>query len=303
MVPPFVSYITWNRMGLTVRNLSGLLETSDDFELHIVDNNSQDNTWDYLQELRDPRIKSKTRLVSNKGPIYAVNYNLAKRKKDQYFITIDSDVYIYTKNWVTKFMEVFESFPEVGLLGLPRAKPYAGYLPPVLLNVKDGTGYLQLKNGSLRDPLDFVPGHLQCLRPELIEIIGYWSEESHTGDKEMSARVMHYTPFKVGYVTTIEIDQVQEVCCEECTAKKWCRLDIRETNCNLIREKLYYNPIFSATYFWKNNQVFKELKEGTRTAFCASIHDEKSMEEHIYNRNWAEENFRFFEEHANTLNN
>lgn len=40
MTPPLVSYSTFNRMGLTARSLYSLLNTSDDFELHIIDNNS-----------------------------------------------------------------------------------------------------------------------------------------------------------------------------------------------------------------------------------------------------------------------
>jgi GT2 family glycosyltransferase len=69
MNPPFISYSTFHRLGLTARNLNALLNnTTDDFELHIVDNNSQDGTWDYIKSLTDSRIKSKTRFEVNYGP-------------------------------------------------------------------------------------------------------------------------------------------------------------------------------------------------------------------------------------------
>lgn len=294
-MPPMVSFVAWNRLGLTARNLAALLDTEEDFELYIIDSNSMDNTWDFIQELKDERIKSKIKFDKNRGPIYASNYALARRKPEQFFIIMDSDVHIYTKNWITRFMEVFREFPEVGLLGVPKAAPYTGYLPPVLFNIKNGISYIRLKNASLTDPIDFVPGHLQCLKPELINLIGYWSEEGHYGDADISPRIVHYTPFTVGYATTIEIDQVQEITCEECTAHEWCKLDRKTETCFSIRDKFYRNPLFAMKYLWRHLQTFEEIKEGKRTAYCASIHDEESMKNHLYYKDWAEENFNFYE--------
>lgn len=299
MIPPMVSFITWNRMGLTVRNLTSLLDTTEDFELHIIDNNSKDSTWDYISSLKDSRIKNRIRFQKNRGPIYALNYNLSRRRPGQYFISLEPDVCIYTKNWIWRFMEVFEKYPEVGLLGVAKGTPYTGYLPPVVYHMKDGIAYLEVKHASTIDPLDFVPEHLQCIRPEVIDLIGYWSEESYYGDAEISARIHHYTPYKVGFVTTIEIDQYQEIDCKDCNGVEYCSLDRSTTHCNLPRYRKYSNPLFVAKYFWKNVEFFKELQSGKRSVFCASIHDEKSMEGHVYNSAWAEENFRFYEERDN----
>lgn len=283
-------------MGTAARNLLALLETTDDFELHIIDSNSKDDTWNFIQSLQDSRIKSKIKFDINKGPIYASNYALSMRKPDQYFIVMDSDVHIYTKNWVTKFLEVFKVFPEVGLLGLPKANPYTPYLPPVVPRIKDGVSYLELKNASIDDPLDFIPGHLQCLRPEIFKLIGYWSEEGHYGDAEISSRITHYTPYNVGYITTIEIDQIQEIPCESCKVKDLCSLDKKNVTCYSIRDKEYKNPLFASKFLWKHVQTFDELKAGKRTAFCASIHDGASQKDHLYYKDWAEENFSFYEE-------
>lgn len=294
MKPPYVNYVTWNRMGLTARNLTRLLETTDDFALHIVDSSSSDNTWDFLQNLKDRRIKSVTRFDKNKGPIYAANYALSQRDPDQYFFTIDSDVYINTNSWVSKFMEVFETFPEVGLLGVVKGSPYPPYLPPVLFNIKNGVSYLQLKNASIIDPLDFVPGHFQCLRPELLETIGYWSEENHYGDAELSVRVVQFTPFSAGYVNTVEIDQVQQITCDQCKCKELCSIKDSEDDCFSLRDKDYRNPLFAMKYFWKHLKTYEEMKNGIRSAYCASIHDEESMKNHLYYKDWAMENFNFY---------
>lgn len=299
MTPPFVSYITFNRLGLTARNLNALLRTTDDFELHIIDSNSGDNTWEFIESLNDSRIKLKTRLPANAGPIYAVNLNLSRRRPDQYFYALDSDVHISKSGWTDRFMRVFEAFPEAGVLGAARVHPYPLYMPPVIRKEKDGVSYLQLQNGMVDVPLDFVPGHFQCLRPELIAAVGYWSEECGYGDAELSVRVNNYTPYKAGFVTDIPIDQIQTVPCSGCEAEPWCSLDKVDTTCFSIRGSRYKNESFAKTFHWKYAEYFNELKQGKRTAYCASIHDPASMGSHTYNMEWARENFDYYIINAN----
>lgn len=299
MIPPFVSYSTFNRMGLTARSLNALLKTTDDFELHIIDNNSGDDTWDFIQSLSDARIKSRIRFPVNKGPIFAVNYNLTRRRPEQYFIALESDVYMYTQDWVSRFMQVFETFPEVGLLGVPRAAPYPQYMPPVILKELNGVSYLQLVYGKVGAEMDFIPGHCQCLRPGLIDIIGYWSEETGYGDAELSIRVNNYTPYKAGFTTNITIDMQQSVKCGECEGKGLCKLDTANITCFDIRDKRYKNESFAQKFKWKYLEYFKELQEGKRTVYCASIHDPGSIASHVYNMGWALENLNFYAENSN----
>ncbi|KEI89854.1 glycosyl transferase [Clostridium botulinum B2 433] len=297
--PPFISYVTFNRMGLTIRNLRNILDSDEDFEMHIIDCNSNDNSWDYIQSLNDKRIKSKTRFSMNYGPIYALNFNLAKRKPNQYFITIDSDTYIETKNWISCFMEVFEAFPEVGLLGVMRDTPYPRYMPPIIPRVKDDISYLELKNGAVSGYMDFIPGQLQCLRPELINEIGYWSEENGYGDAELTPRVVNYTSFKVGFLTTVEIDMIQSIGCDECQGKDLCKLSRSVNACYSFSKSLNCNKSFAKKFAWKYLETFKELEEGKRTAYCASIHDPESMGKHLYNQIWATENFNYYIKNSN----
>jgi glycosyltransferase involved in cell wall biosynthesis len=299
MALPFVSYITFNRLGLTARNLHALLKTTDDFELHIVDSNSQDNTWDYLQSLNDSRIKSKTRLPLNQGPIYAVNYNLSKRKPDQYFIALDSDVLLLSPDWITRFMQVFEKFPEVGMLGVPKTYPYPSYLPPIIPMAKDGICYFQLRDGKVGASLDFVPGHCQCLRPELIKLIGYWSEENYFGDADISVRINNYTPYKAGFTTNISISMEQSIPCDSCEAKGSCSLDKVYNTCFSARDSRYKNEAFVDQNYWKYIEYFNELQQGKRTVYCASVHDPVSVLTHVYNAGWAQDNFNFYITNAN----
>jgi glycosyltransferase involved in cell wall biosynthesis len=299
MSSPFVSFITFNRLGLSARNLQALLKTEDDFELHIIDSNSRDDSWAYIESLSDSRIKSRTRLPLNRGPIYAVNHNLAKRKPDQYFIALDSDVLLLTPDWITKFMRVFDTFPEVGMLGVPRTSPYKEFLPPVIPMEKNGIRYLQLRDGIVGASLDFVPGHCQCLRPELINILGYWSEENYFGDAELSVRINQYTPYRAGFITDISISMEQSIPCECCPAKEFCQLDRKETTCFSIRDTYHKNESFVEKNTWKYIEYFEELKQGERSVYCASVHDPASLQGHIYNAEWAEDNFNFYVINAN----
>jgi len=297
--PPFISFATFNRLGLTVRNLNRILESEEDFEMHIIDCNSKDNTWDYIQSLKDPRIKSKTRFKYNLGPIFVLNYNLLKRKPNQYFFTIDSDVYIKSKNWIKKYLEVFEAFPEVGLLGVMRDHPYPRYMPPIIPRVKGDLTYLELKNAKVDGIMDFVPGHLQALRPELFKEIGYWCEENGYGDAEISPRIIHYTSFKAGFLTNVEIDMTQTIGCNKCEARKFCRLPRSVNTCYSLSRKSNVNESFAKRSKWKYLETFKELEEGKRTAYCASILDPESRRGHLYHKEWALENFEYYLKKSN----
>lgn len=299
MRPPLISYSTFHRMGLTVRNLSSLLRTTDDFELYIIDNNSQDDTWEYIQSLEDRRIKSKIRFPANAGPIYSVNYNLAHRKPDQYFIVLESDVYLHSTDWITRFMQIFEAFPEVGLLGIPRPYPVPGYEPEVILRERNGVSYLELARSEIGTIHNFIPGHCQCLRPELINIIGYWCEENCYGDAELSIRVHNYTPYKVGMTTNIPIDMAQTISCRVCEGNRWCKLDKKSNTCFDIRNSKHKNLLFVQTNNWKYLEYFNELNQGKRTVYCASIHDPESRKAHLYHLDWALENFAFYVANAN----
>jgi hypothetical protein len=297
--PPFINFAVFNRMGLSIQNLTNLLESEEEFELNIIDCNSQDNSWDYIKSLTDRRIKSKTRFTHNLGPIYAVNYALSRRKPNQYFITIDSDTFIKTKQWISKFMEVFDAFPEVGLLGVMRDNPYPRFLPPIVPKVSGSVSYLELKNADINAVMDFIPGQLQCLRPSIIKEIGYWSEENGFGDAELSPRIVHYTGFNVGFITTIEIDMTQKIPCNECKGKEFCTLSRSVHDCFSLSKRLNKNESFVDKNTWKFQETFQQLQAGTRMAYCASIHEPESMKNHRYNRDWAFENFSHYFNNAN----
>lgn len=305
MTPPFVNFTAFNRLGLTAQSLKSILDTPDEFEMHIIDSNSTDDTWEYLQTVKDPRIKSMLKLPVNAGPIPALNLNLTKRGPDQYFFNIDSDVVVKTRDWIKRFMKVFRAFPEVGLLGVQRVAPYIPIYTEVIPKVKGDACYLELKNGNVDVILDFVHGCFMCMRPELIEKIGYWSEETCWGDAELTPRVMHYTKFKTGYmsdpnkVPLIDIGMDQEISCNKCLARGVCKFNKTTETCFTIRTRRYQNESFVNKFKWKYLEFFKELEQGKRTAWCGSIYDPASTANHVYNREWALENMNYYIQNSN----
>ncbi len=299
MLPPLISYITFNRLGLTVKNLTTILESSDDFEMHIIDNNSTDGTWKYIQGLKDSRIMSRARIDVNFGQIYALNLNLVKRRPEQYFMTVDNDVYIETKDWISRFLKVFETFPEVGLLGVQRGQPYEDPLPSVIPKVKDNIFYLELDNSTPNIDQNYIPGCCMCLRPELLNEIGYWCEENCFGEIELSNRVNNYTSFKSGFVTNISIQMPQTMDCSTCQYNSQCTLNKYTETCFTNYNKLYKNDEFKKHYRWKLDETITDLKSGARPVYCASANDGTSTSTHVFNYEWAMENFNYYINNAN----
>jgi hypothetical protein len=137
------------------------------------------------------------------------------------------------------------------------------------------------------------------LRPELIDMIGYWSEENGYGDAELSLRVNKYTPFKAGYAVDIPIDMLQTVSCDECLARRRCKFNKKSYTCFDLWRSKHKNESFVQTHGWKYYECFRELSEGRRTVYCASIHDPASYQNHLYHMDWAQENFNYYASNAN----
>lgn len=299
MIPPLLSYVTFNRLGLTVKNLSSILESTDDFEMHIIDNNSNDGTWEYLQTLKDERIKSKIRIGANYGPIYSLNINLSKRRPEQYFISVDNDIYIETKDWISRFIKVFETFPKAGLLGVSSMEPFQKHFPRVKQKMVNNTSYFQIENSFEDIEKNYVPGCCMMLRPELIDEIGYLSEENYFGDIELSYRVLNFTSFEAGFVPAVEVKATQTIDCNDCQHRDECKLNKTNDTCFSRYNALYKINEFKKLYRWKLDETITDLKSGARPVYCASSADEGSLGNNIYNRDWAVGNFVYFADNAN----
>ncbi|PKM51925.1 MAG: glycosyl transferase [Firmicutes bacterium HGW-Firmicutes-7] len=290
MLPPMISFVTWNRAGLNAQNLTELLNTTEDFELYIIDNGSLDDSWEFIQSLKDVRIKLRQRFDVNYGLVYAMNYILKKRKKEQFYISMDSDVQVLTKNFIHQYMKVMDTFSEVGLLGAVRD----GFFLEKNINC-----HMEIRNKVGYYPFHVIVGCCICIRPEIFEYLGYWNEETCGADIDISARINKRTPFTTGFIPTIQIDQTQRISCEVCLIREKCTLIKKGQNCFDLYYSKYSHSEFAKIMQGKENAYLQELYAEKRSAYCASIHDPDSIENHIYNYEAAKENFQFFKENAN----
>lgn len=288
---PLVCFITWNRAGLTAINLKALLDTKDDFELYIIDNNSQDDTWEIIEHTKDERIKCKERFKVNRGEVYAINYALSKRKPDQYFILVENDIYIKTKDWVTKFLGTMKAFPQLGLLGATNPLLLTNEVKP-FPQIKEmaGFGYYEIYQ---------IRGSCNCFRPELLNLLGYFNEETGWADRDNCYRINRHTPYVTGYSSSIEIEIVKSIPCDDCLIKERCTLLAEATTCFEIYNRNDNYPQFTTAMRHKEALYIHETLSGKRSIYCASIHDPQSIKNHVYNKEWALENFQFFIDKAN----
>ena len=292
MSGPIVSFVCWNRSGLTARNLLALLKTTDDFELHIIDCNSKDNTWDFIETLEDKRIVEKKRLMFNCGAAYAFNYVMAQRKKGQYFVHFDSDACILTSDWVTKFMRVMDEFPEVGAACTVCQEKLNTWK-----NFKLPFNHMERNNVSIEESGGILATVCVCIRPECMDKIGYFNEETGGTDLDYAARIFIGTDYKHAFVPEIIVDETQKIECEDCQMRKLCLL--AKDGCFNMHDENYKHPAFMEERGHLFHEYINDIKLGKRDVYCASIHDEESMKNHYYNREVALENFKYFVDNGN----
>jgi glycosyltransferase involved in cell wall biosynthesis len=296
MSPPFISYITFNRLGLTIGSLSAVLDSPDDFEMHIIDNGSKDDTWDYIMSLSDSRIKTRQHFDINQGKTYALNLQLVRRNPEQYFFHIDGGVLIDTKDWLSRFMAVFEAFPEVGLLGVMAED---GVPPPVLPRNAGTHAYLELTGSMCDAGKSCIPGRLMGLKPDLIDEIGYFCEENYYEDIDLTYRVCHHTNFKAGFVTGVTIRLPQTAVCQACLWQSKCKLGQKNAPCITRYEKYEKTEEFLQKNKWKFDETMRDMQSGARPVYCASLLDGASVKGRVYNKDWAMDNMVYFIRNAN----
>lgn len=283
-----VCFITWNRLGITIRSLQGLLQSKAQFDLIIIDNNSCDGTWDYLQTIEDDRIILMERM-QNRGVVYAINYALTYRKKNQFFWLVENDVHFQDIDWFEKVERIFDTFPDLGLVAVPRIGLFEEKnITKKVIENEDGTvGY---------HPVGHVLGCCTCLRPEILDILGYWNEETHAADIDLNYRIVRYTPYNMGYAKDIMMDQLQSMRCDKCSYKEECSLIPKSRTClQCYKEHCIVHDREYIDELRQGHRVFmKELEQGDRTVYCASIHDEDSQVNRTYKKELAEGFFNHF---------
>ena len=113
--------LTYNCLNKIKQCLNSIYKhTNHNFDLFIVENNSQDGTRKYLQQL----IKTKNNLYlslqkENLGIIKGRNagfnfYKSINNNKDDYIIFLDADQYVKEK-WLDNYLEMMKEFDIIGV--------------------------------------------------------------------------------------------------------------------------------------------------------------------------------------------
>lgn len=128
MKPIDIFMTTWNRLEFTKKAIELVYERTapGTFQLHIFDNNSDEEMKDYLiQLLNEKKIISlhldsrNTGCLYNKGIFYMMNEHT-----DKYFCVTDNDIYPpkLTPDWLSQMIEIMDAHPNLAFL-TPQCPP------------------------------------------------------------------------------------------------------------------------------------------------------------------------------------
>ena len=240
--PPLISYLTYNRLGNTAITLPSLLRTFDDFELYLIDNGSKDDTWQFLNDTKDPRIKHRKRFDDNVGCAHGTNYSLSFREEDQDFINYEYDFRIHDKNFVTHFRDIYDSFPEFGALS-GTSFPEQVIAIQNAINIEPNK--LIIRNGH-NVYLDTVMGFCLFIPYETMNLLGYYDETVSGLDVEMNQRISTCLHKKTGYAMDIHCSQALAggYCCTCLAFHEPCKGNtISESSC-----MKYYHRVVTQVY-------------------------------------------------------
>jgi GT2 family glycosyltransferase len=109
--------VVWNQLNVTRRCLKSLsVKTLSDYRLILIDNASNDETKNYLDEFVKEH-ENETILISNKtnvGFLKAANQGL-KKSTARYACLLNNDT-VLTEGWLKELMDVADKNPDLGIL-------------------------------------------------------------------------------------------------------------------------------------------------------------------------------------------
>jgi glycosyltransferase involved in cell wall biosynthesis len=169
---------TYNRRQLLEETLNSILnQTYSDFELIVVDNNSNYDFIDFISCFRDARIKP---YQNCNGGNIALNRNFGIQKASGEFIAFCDDDDVWELDKLQSQINAFDSNSNIGLVctssyfinSIP--KSWFGKFKSILLNNIIGLNIISTKYTILIVP--FITNSSVMIRKEIINQIGYIDE-------------------------------------------------------------------------------------------------------------------------------
>lgn len=192
---PFFSICipTYNR-GLYLRDAikSILLQNFDNYEVIIVDDGSDDNTKEIVNNFQDIRIKYFYKSHTNAPDTR--NYAISNAK-GKYIIWLDSDDVMLPNTLMNYYLEINKN-SEINLLYGDLIITDANLLPQKELNYIDWNNKNQILLSNLFNG-NFIPNSTVCIQKDIYEAFGNYNIEfSRAHDYEFWTRIVKYVKIK-----------------------------------------------------------------------------------------------------------
>lgn len=270
--PPLITFLTYERLGNTAVALPSLLRTEDDFELYLMDNDSTDDTWEFLMDTRDPRIKVRKRFEHNMGVGHALNWALSHRTHDQDFINFEYDFRIHNKHFIQDFRNVLNEFP--GLRAVS-ATTFPSQLQLIDERRSKDPSRFEERNG-IRVYFDSIMGFCAFFPADTMNILMYYDEVNCLLDMDLQARIevlgnsIDKNLFATAYAMDIRTSQIIDGgVCGTCLAyHSYCEQG--EQKC-LKNYKRIMTKINNTLGFRELHRITSERLEGRLGFKCNSI--------------------------------
>ncbi|WFD11394.1 glycosyltransferase [Tepidibacter hydrothermalis] len=208
-----VVIVTFNNLNYTRECIQSIFEKTayPNYEIIIIDNNSQDNTPIYLKEL-EKQHSNITIVLNEQNYGFAKGNNVGiKKAKGDYIILLNNDT-VVTRGWITAFIKHLEKDDKLGLVG--PVTNYAGNEAMINVsyrNMKEMDRFAQrytLANfNKLYNDINMLIMFCVAMKKELINEVGYLDEHFRIGmfeDDDFSYRVKN-AGYKIAYVKDIFI--------------------------------------------------------------------------------------------------
>src|SRR3972149_6543671 len=205
MVPQMLSSIitlmmvTYNRKELTKLTLNNIVNTDCKFNIVFIDNGSTDKTLEFLHNFKSDKHKNIKEIIvkengANKGIAVARNQALviADDLNTDYYVTIDNDINVPHKNWLSECVEILEANKDYAAIGVSFEN--VAY-PLVTANSKT---FQRKARGNLGTAL-------MCFPKSIHKLLGFFNYKDYSKyygleDSDFGARIWLGLKLKLGYL-------------------------------------------------------------------------------------------------------
>jgi len=164
-----IALITWNRLELTKKCISSLLEYTDyPFHLSVVDNGSTDGTRDYLSDLFEKGMINRILFFDKNVGVSPASNSIWDLSSADYFLKIDNDIEFCRKGWLSEMIRIVDRNQEIGVLAFSFFAQLHDVLFP--LGELSGGDIVQVPTGNLGGACILVPRRTS-------DKLGFWCED------------------------------------------------------------------------------------------------------------------------------